>query len=186
MSNKNIIIAMLLVAMIAIIATFFVLIHRDRGIDPGVEHVVVIKTEREFLEHMIPHFEEAVGISNELLSGEVRLRPVRELAKDIVSIQSEETEMMKGRYKNWYQTDYQNGGDYKPMMRSLSGLASPQREKMYLEDMIKHHELAIELAKQVLRLGINDETKELAERILIKHVEEVRVMKELLVLQPNE
>lgn len=185
MSNKNIITAMLLVLMMGIISTFFVLANDNDEHDSNVKHEIVIKTEREFLEHMIPHHNEAVAISNELLSGEVRLRPVRDLAKEIVFSQEEEVEQMKVWYTNWYQEDYQISDDYNPMMRSLSGVASPQREKIYLEDMIKHHEMAVESSNQVLRLAINDETKELAQEILIKQTEEIREMKELLQLQPE-
>ncbi len=184
MTNKTILLTMggllLLGLVYTIVAT---------GGDHGAEHqgheMVTIKSEREFIEHMIPHHEEAVSSASELLSGEVNLRPVRELAESIVSEQSAEIEMMKGWYKNWYGTDYQSDGSYSPMMSPLRDLSSPEREKQFLEDMINHHEMAVAAANQVLRLGINSETKQLAEAIVLAQTEEIRLMKELLTLQPT-
>ncbi len=184
MTNKTILLTMGGILLLGLLYT----IVTTRG-DHGAEHqghqMVTIKSEREFIEHMIPHHEEAVSSASELLSGEVRLRPVRELAENIVSGQSTEIEMMKGWYRDWYKIDYQSAGNYSPMMRSLSGLASPEREKQFLEDMIKHHEMAVDTANQVLRLSINDETKQMAEAIVLTQTEEIRLMKELLTLQPT-
>lgn len=184
MTNKAILLTMGGILLLGLVYTI-VTIGGDHGAEHQGHEMVTIKSEREFIEHMVPHHEEAVSSANELLGGEVRLRPVRELAESIVSGQSAEIEMMKGWYKNWYEVDYQSNGSYSPMMRSLSGLASPDREKQFLEDMIKHHEMGIDTANQVLRLSINDETKQLAEAIALTQTEEIRLIKELLTLQPT-
>lgn len=183
MTNKTILLTMSGILLLGLVYTI-VATGGNHGMEHQGHEMVTIKSEREFIEHMIPHHEEAVSSASELLSGEVNLRPVRELAENIVSGQSAEIEMMKGWYKGWYKVDYQSTGSYTLMMRPLSDLSSPERETQFLADMIKHHEMAVDAANQVLRLGINSETKQLAEAIVLTQTEEIRLMKELLTLQP--
>lgn len=184
MTNKTILLTMSGVLLLGLVYTI-VATSGDHGVEHQGHEMVTIKSEREFILHMIPHHEEAVSSAGELLSGEVNLRPVRELAESIVLGQSAEIEMMKGWYRNWYGADYQTDDSYSPMMRSLGGLSPAEREKQFLEDMIMHHEMAVDTANQVLRLGINSETKQLAEAIVLTQTEEIRLMKELLTLQPT-
>jgi uncharacterized protein (DUF305 family) len=176
---------MLLVLLVASAATFFVLSKNKVNQNSSTENIAQIKSEQEFLEFLIYLHGESIKSTDELLNGEVRLRPVRELAEDVKFVQTNEQTQLLVWYKDWYQEDYQGVGNEVVGSRSLIEVASPQREKMYLEDMIRHHLITIEFINQVLRLGIRKETKVLAESILIKQTEEVRVMKELLELQPE-
>jgi uncharacterized protein (DUF305 family) len=176
---------MLLVLLVASAATFFVLSKNKINQNPSTENIVQVKSEKEFLEYLIYLHSQSIKGTDELLNGEVRLRPVRELAEDVKLVQANEQTQLIIWYKDWYQEDYQGVANELVVGRGLIEVASPQREKMYLEDMIRRHLITIEFINQVLRLGIRKETKVLAESILIKQTEEVRVMKELLELQPE-
>ena len=183
MSNKNIILAMVLMLALATLTAFLTIGHGS-----GMEHqetMIKIDSEQSFLEHMIPHHEEAVFAASDLLAEEVRLRPVRDLANNIIESQNSEIVMMKEWYQSWYGEAYQDNESYHKMMRSLDGVSVLEREKIFLEDMIKHHEMAVIAANQVLELRISGEVRQLAEAILIKQTEEIRVMKELLKLMPT-
>lgn len=148
-------------------------------------HVSEITSERSFLEHMIPHHQEAVDTARVVLERGATLRPLQELAGAIVSTQSVEIDQMKGWYQTWYEEGYEDTGVYAPMMRSLEDLSGAQLDRVFLEDMIMHHEGAILAAQKVLTVSRSAETTELANRIIVAQESEITLMRELLQLLPN-
>ncbi len=148
-------------------------------------HNVAIISEREFLEHMIPHHKEAVETAGLLLEQGSTLRPLRELVESIIVSQTAEIEDMTSWYQLWYETSHQDQGNYKKMMRSREGLSPDLRDRTLLEDMIIHHEAAIASARQVLELPIHPETEALATSIITNQENEVRLMNELILLLPE-
>ncbi len=147
-------------------------------------HEVSIKSERDFIEHMIPHHEEAVKAATELIGKGTKLRPVHDLAEQIIDKQNIEVEEMKVWYLSWYEVDYQDVGVYAAMMRNLSELSGAELERTFLEDMILHHEAAILAANQVLKLSISKQTEGLAKEIITTQENEIELMQNLLKLLP--
>lgn len=158
--------------------------HDMAGGDHSV-HIAAITSEQAFLEHMIPHHEEAVVSAQAVLEKGTSFRPLSELAEDIIAGQTVEITQMKGWYQDWYGVPYEDRGAYLPMMRTFTELASPEFEKVFLEDMILHHEAAVAAAEAVLKLPISTETEGLAYSIIVDQEAEIELMRELLSLLPK-
>ena len=154
----------------------------------GMKHEgyeVKIESERDFLEHMIPHHQEAVETAQVVLEKGGTLRPLRDLAESIKVNQNAEIDDMKSWYSSWYDVSYEDTGDYLPMMRDLSELSGSELDKVFLEDMIGHHEAAVVISKKVLELSINQEMANLATKIISAQQYEIVMMKDLLKLLPQ-
>ena len=66
------------------------------------------------------------------------------------------------------------------MMPDLSDLNGTELDKAFLEGMIDHHEGAIKMAKDVLKLKPRTEVVTLANRVISTQTEEISTMKKLL------
>jgi len=161
--------------------------HASHGTNQGDHstHVAAITSERAFLEHMIPHHEEAVVVAELVLQKETSFRPLSELAQDIVTGQTAEINQMKSWYQTWYSAPYEDVGVYAPMMRPLEELSGNEFNRVFLEDMILHHEAAVATAEAVLKLSISTETEGLARGIIVDQKAEIKKMRELLGLLPK-
>jgi uncharacterized protein (DUF305 family) len=148
-------------------------------------HVAIITSERAFLEHMIPHHQEAIASAELVLQKGGSFRPVTELAQNIVTGQTGEIEQMKSWYQNWYSVQYEDVGLYAPMMRPLDELFGTEFDRVFLEDMIFHHEAAVATANTVLKLSVSTETERLARGIIVDQEAEIAQMRELLSLLPK-
>jgi uncharacterized protein (DUF305 family) len=157
----------------------------NRGHGNHSAHVAMITSERAFLEHMIPHHQEAVSSAELILQKGTALRPLAELAQDIISGQTTEIEQMKGWYQTWYGVPYEDVGVYAPMMRPLEELSGSESDRAFLEDMILHHEAAVATAQAVRKLSISTETERLTSNIIATQEVEINVMRELIGLLPK-
>jgi len=169
-------------------ATYLLATHFGDGESKTMNHSAhqaMISSERDFIEHMIPHHEEAIYTANQVLERGGSLRPLRDLAAAIASSQTVEVEEMRSWYVLWYATPYENTGVYSSMMRSLNELSGAELDRVFLEDMIVHHEAAVAVAKAVLELSISEETEALATKIISTQENEIYLMKDLLKLLPQ-
>jgi len=183
--NKILVIVLLTLFLLAGISTTLILTKRSTDYDKAHQHELEIVSERTFLEHMIPHHEEAVELARTLLERDVRLRPISELAEKIIINQVSEIEMMKTWYETWYQVSYPEIEYYQTMMRDLAAQSSGEAERVFLEDMILHHESAVTAAKKVLLIRPNLEIETLANNIILTQEQEIFLMKQLLTLLPK-
>lgn len=152
------------------------------GMMNGMDHsMMMVKSEREFLEGMIPHHQEAVDTAKEVIARGGSTPEIKKLAEDIVVAQEKEITMMKGWYQAWYGTAYvADPSDYKPMMRDLSKLGGASLDKVFLEDMIMHHMGAIMMAQSVQPYIEHKEITDLSKAIVETQTEEIQLMKRLI------
>lgn len=139
-----------------------------------------VESEREFIEGMIPHHEEAVATAKEVLLRGGTTPEIRTLAQNIITAQESEVALMKEWYSAWYGTTYKNTGSYIPMMRDLSALSGEALDRTFLEDMIMHHMGAIMMAESDPSFIEHEEIRNLTEAIIRTQLEEVRLMRTLL------
>lgn len=152
----------------------------DMGSMAGMD-MVVVKSERDFLEGMLPHHQEAVDSAKELLARGGSTPEIKNLAKEIVVAQEKEIAMMKGWYQDWYGEAYvANPAAYTPMMRDLSKLSGVALDKVFLEDMIVHHEGAVMMAESVQPYIENQEITDLTKAIKETQTAEITLMKQLI------
>ena len=194
MNRNTLIIASLLVALIAGGAYYFWMTSNNpKEIDqvsevvtpepepliiPQAEQIAAI--ERQFITDMIPHHTEAVAAAQQLIDSGTNNAEVLKLAKDIVTTQKAEINLMKEWHITWYEEVYKDNGTYQPMMRNISNLSGIDRDKAFLEDMIEHHLVALNIVQASAPQFVRPELRELSQNIASTQSEEVVAMKILL------
>ncbi len=110
---------------------------------------MTVTSERDFLQKMIPHHEEAVASAKEVVARGGSTPEIKTLAENIITAQEKEIGDMKTWFKSWYGVDYTSDGKYEPMMRPLAALSGAALDKVFLNDMILHHKGALMMASSV-------------------------------------
>jgi uncharacterized protein (DUF305 family) len=141
--------------------------------------MMMVASEREFIEGMIPHHQEAVDTAREVIERGGTTPEIRELVEAIVIAQEREIADMKQWYEDWYGEPYDDTGKYMPMMRELADLSGAELDRVFLEDMIMHHMGAIMMANSVAPHIEHEEIANLAEAIKTTQAEEIRLMRSL-------
>jgi uncharacterized protein (DUF305 family) len=122
-------------------------------IDPSQHqmHQVPLRTEQDFILHMIPHHQEAID-SSKILLEKTSDADLKKFATDVITVQTQEVVQMKQWLKNWYGQEYTTNEDYMPMMGEFSTGINSEVEKKYITGMIVHHQGAVDMAKTVMQL----------------------------------
>ena len=153
----------------------------DRGMHGGamLGTEIAFDSEAGYLTMMIPHHEEAIERSRELLELTSNAEMV-ELLESIIAEQTAEIELMEGRLADRY-PDFTPSEEYEPMMRSYEGLTPEEAELVFIEDMIPHHMHAIMSSHTLLRSYENasEDTRELASSIIASQRDEIHLMHDL-------
>lgn len=150
------------------------------GTEISHNHADMVNSEVDFVALMIPHHQEAVDSTISLLN--VTQNPTLQyLGSNIVTSQQEEIQMMQERLSGIFAGRTYTGIPYMPMMREIRTISSTQTaEKMWLEDMVAHHQGAVDMAKKVLTLSPRQEIKTFAENIIKVQSDEIKLMNQLL------
>jgi uncharacterized protein (DUF305 family) len=152
---------------------------QSAGMKHGADHGKMVRSERDFVEQMVFHHQEAIDTAV-LIAETTEDAEVRQLAEAIVASQSAEVLALRRYFARWY------GGlpspkSYKPMMRDLNKVSGPKRTVQFVQDMTVHHEGAVAMSQKVLTLaGIRPETRELAQAIVLAQNEEIAWMRRWL------
>jgi uncharacterized protein (DUF305 family) len=142
-----------------------------------------------FVQMMVPHHQQAVDMSDIVLSKRGVSPDVRALAKHIKAAQQPEIEMMNAWLEKWgriemaEESSHHDGTDgmmTEEQMQALDEVRGPDGERLFLEGMIRHHQGAIHNAEEEIASGKNADTVTLAKDIAGKQQAEVAAMTELL------
>ncbi|GHD81211.1 uncharacterized protein (DUF305 family) [Salinibacterium amurskyense] len=157
-------------------------------------------TDVMFTAMMIPHHEQAVEMADMVLAKEGIDDRVVTLAEDIKAAQGPEIDLMSGWLDDW-------GIDMGDGMGEMSGLdgmdgvdgmghgdgmmsesdmdelneaSGDEASRLFLEQMIVHHEGAIDMAERELDSGQNADVLELAQAIMDAQTIEIALMRDIL------
>lgn len=141
-----------------------------------------------FVMMMIPHHEQAVDMSKTILDKEGIDEQTRDLAQQIKDAQGPEIELMRSWLTSWglgTSVDMSGMGHGDGMMSdddmaALESAHGADAARLFLEQMIVHHEGAIEMAQTALDQGSNPAVLSLAQTILDAQTAEIIRMKDLL------
>lgn len=144
-----------------------------------------------FAQMMIPHHEQAIEMSDIALDPTVGASdPVRQLATRIKGAQDPEIEVMTGMLTGWGKsTEMDMSMDHGSMMDgmltaeeldALGVLRGAEFDRAWMEAMIKHHEGALAMAKDVLEGGTDPAVRKVAEEIVSGQQAEIDEMRSLL------
>jgi uncharacterized protein (DUF305 family) len=132
-----------------------------------------ITSEKEFIEKMIPHHQEAVE-SSQLLLAKTTNPDLTQFLNGVITLQNKEIQNMQAWYKEWYGTDVVPFAGYEKMMSDFEASTPEEAEQMYIKDMIGHHMGAIQMANDLLALDpTRPELLEFAEGIIRVQADEI-------------
>jgi uncharacterized protein (DUF305 family) len=144
-----------------------------------------------FAQMMIPHHAQAVEMSDIILAKQGIPADVTALATKIKAAQAPEIKTMQGWLEAWNQPTGMMNGTNAPghAMGGMVDAAGIDRLKsaqgtdavrQFLEEMIGHHEGAIDMANQEIRAGKYPATIQLCRDIVASQSAEIKEMKALL------
>lgn len=134
---------------------------------------------------MIPHHEQAVEMSDMLLGKTGVDEEVLQLAQQIKDAQAPEIELMQSWLDAWGMPapdgmEHGDGMMSADDMTALESAEGPEASRLFLEQMIVHHEGAIDMAETELDDGVNPDALELAQAIVDAQTAEIATMEDLL------
>ena len=118
----------------------------------GMGMGMAVASEFDYLARMIPHHDEAIATALVLQRGTGR-QEMRSFAASIIDTQSAEVRQMKEWLAVWY-PDRDTRVSYQPMMRDLTALSGSALDRVFLEDMIPHHMMAVMMSQQLLASSV--------------------------------
>lgn len=144
--------------------------------------------DRMFLANMIAHHEGAVDMANLALKNASH-QDIKDLANNIVSSQTGEITNMVSWQKDWgypassgeMMMDHSSMGmqDHMAgMMNELDGKTGEAFDKAFLEQMIMHHQSAINMAAMGETNAQHQQVKDLTEAIVTAQSKEIKQMKQ--------
>jgi uncharacterized protein (DUF305 family) len=140
-----------------------------------------------FAQMMIPHHEQAVEMSDMILAKDGIDEQVTSLANEIKDAQGPEITQLNKWLEAWGADADMGGMDHgmdgmmsDEDMKALEDASGAEASTMFLEQMIMHHEGAIEMAETEITDGENPDAIEMAETIVSTQSDEITTMKNLL------
>jgi uncharacterized protein (DUF305 family) len=143
-----------------------------------------------FAQMMIPHHAQAVEMSDTMLSKRDIPAAITELATRIRAAQAPEIEKMTGWLASWNESATMAAGDHSSHsmdgmmsdadLQKLEAAQGAEAAKLFLTQMIAHHEGAVTMAKTETSQGQNPEAVQLSKDIVASQEEEIQEMKDLL------
>ncbi|WP_346960460.1 DUF305 domain-containing protein [uncultured Arthrobacter sp.] len=139
-----------------------------------------------FAQGMIPHHEQAVEMSEMMLQKKGIPAAVTDLATRIKAAQAPEIETMTGWLKNWNESATMGAGHTMDGMmgdddlKKLEAAQGTEAAKLFLTQMIAHHEGAVMMAKTETSQGKNADAIKLSKDIVTAQEAEIKEMKDLL------
>ncbi|MDQ2698088.1 MAG: DUF305 domain-containing protein [Actinomycetota bacterium] len=164
--------------------------HGDMSSAPSADASAQFnEADAMFAAMMIPHHEQAVEMSDLILAKADVDPRVEDLAQQIKAAQAPEIDLMQSWLDDWGMGD--SMGDADDMhhgdgmmsaddMAALEAADGAEASRLYLEQMIVHHEGAIDMAQSELEDGVNPDALDLAQAIVDTQSAEIETMQELL------
>ncbi|MBB3667775.1 DUF305 domain-containing protein [Garicola koreensis] len=149
--------------------------------------------DAEYASGMILHHEQAVEMSDILLQTDDADPEVSALAEDIRAAQQPEIEQMESWLDTWGHEPDGDHGDHGGMMddgghegmmseddlENLESAEGDEASRLFLDQMIIHHEGAVSMAEEHLETGQNPEALELSENVISDQSAEIDEMEEM-------
>src|SRR6266545_2862972 len=133
-----------------------------------------------FIDNMTAHHQGAVDMAREALK-KAKHPELKTFARQIIKDQTAEIGQMKKWRNAWYKGASSAKSDNIPGMQMKHGAPAETRpggyDVQFLQDMIAHHEGAIEMSKEALEKGKRPEIKKLAQQIIKAQAAEIEKMK---------
>ncbi|MGN7157566.1 DUF305 domain-containing protein [Dietzia cercidiphylli] len=150
------------------------------------------ETDVMFAQMMIPHHQQAIEMSEIILAKDGIPADVTALAEEIKAAQGPEIAQLTDWLEQWGEPTEPQGGHGGHDMSTMDGMLSDDEiqqlsqaqgvdaARMFMEQMIAHHEGAITMAEEEVAGGRYDPAVELAQTIIDTQQQEIDTMRDLL------
>ena len=149
-----------------------------------------------FAQMMIPHHEQAIEMSDIILSKDDVPADVTSLAEEIKAAQGPESAQLTDWLEQWGEPtqpegmDMDMGGDHDMAqmegmlsdeeLQQLSDAPGPEAAELFLNQMIAHHEGAVAMAEDQVENGTYPPAVDLAQTIIDTQQQEIDTMQQML------
>jgi uncharacterized protein (DUF305 family) len=140
-------------------------------------------SDERFIDAMIPHHQGAIEMAQVALEN-AEHPEILALAEDVVAAQETEIGQLKSIKQEQFGTSEVSMDMSKEEMEGMGMAMNPQElanqdpfDKAFIDNMIPHHESAIEMAQVVLEESENPEIREIAESIVDAQEREIEQMR---------
>ncbi|UKF32510.1 DUF305 domain-containing protein (plasmid) [Clavibacter phaseoli] len=140
-----------------------------------------------FVQMMKPHHEQAIEMADMILEKGDISTEVTQLATEIKAAQVPEIEQLDAWISDWGIEESASGMDHSmdgmmsdDDMSALGSATGTEAEKLFLEQMVQHHEGAVEMAQTEIDKGQNPDAMSMATTIVQTQNDEIATMKDLL------
>ncbi|MGW2093515.1 DUF305 domain-containing protein [Promicromonospora sukumoe] len=155
--------------------------------EPG-QHAGHNDADVMFAQMMIPHHEQAVEMADVVLARPDADPRVADLATQVKAAQAPEIEELDGWLDTWgaertAEHDGHAGMDgmmSEADLQALGAATGPEADRLFLEQMVAHHEGAVEMAQAQVEDGEDAGAVEMAQTIVDTQAAEIVTMEELL------
>lgn len=138
--------------------------------------------DRHFIEMMIPHHEDAIAMADLALT-QAQHPEIKALAANIKQTQTAEIVQMRSWYQAWYGTAVpaapamggMMGADDMTTLRTLTGDAF---DRAFIEQMVPHHQMAVQMSNMTLPRSQHPELQGLLRSIVASQSAEIAQMQQ--------
>lgn len=143
----------------------------------------------DFLTGMIPHHESAIAMADSYMKNGAKDTALIKIARQIKDAQTQETAQMEQMLQRLRASGAKDeakakayGQNYKSMLQKhhkMHAASADTVDEAFAEGMILHHQMAADMAKEILKYTDDAHVRTLADTIVSSQEEEVRRMQEI-------
>jgi uncharacterized protein (DUF305 family) len=143
-------------------------------------------TDVSFVAPMIDHHNQAIAMAETMLTKTGVDPRVTSLAQKIKAAQEPEITTLTSWAEAWRAKDSMPGMDMSAGsmpgadMTALDSATGPAADKLFLEQMVQHHQGAIDMATVEVKSGVNPDARDLATKIIADQTAEIAEMRTIL------
>lgn len=147
----------------------------------------------DFLRGMIPHHEAAIKMSESYLSYQGKSDELKTIAQDIITAQKDELKQMNELVKSYekdgkkdqtkedaYLEQYSKMFAGDSMSRHMDTSGADSLDQAFAEGMIMHHQMAVDMARDILEYTDYEEIRTMAQNIIDVQEKEIARMEKIV------
>lgn len=138
------------------------------------------KLEAQFLKEMIKHHQVAVNMA-EIAKDRSNHDELSRFSKEIIEKQQKEIKQMNGWLSSWYgekQDDHSMESKDQQMINKLKNADKESFDQIFLSEMVKHHQEAIDMTSKVQKKTKRDELRHFQKSLIQDQSKEIDQMKD--------
>ncbi|MGH3086398.1 MAG: DUF305 domain-containing protein [Rubrobacteraceae bacterium] len=142
-------------------------------------------SDERFIDLMIPHHQGAVDMARIALDGNAEHAEIEELSRNIIETQNAEIEELRDIKQEAFGTREISSDVTQEDMAMMRMMEDPEEfanadpfDLAFIENMIPHHQSAIDMAEVALENSDNEQIRTLAEEIIAAQEREIAQMRE--------